>query len=294
MTEVVLGLPLYDAADTLPEALDSLLTQTERDFALVIADDGEGGDAAAIVERYRARDARITYSRNPERLGLTQNWRRVFELAVEAHPEARYFAWVSDHDVWHPRWLEATKRALAAQPHATMAFPDVAILEDGGLLRPRPATRDTSDVEGPRAVLDRVIRGRLRAGHMVYGLFRIEAVRRAGGFRHVLLADRLLLSEVALQGPLVRVPEPLWYRRVTGAFSRARQRRSCFPGRPPLYAYLPWSVVHAAVLLRARGAAIAATYVSLTWLAIVESAAGRYRKRLARRLRRARRASAAY
>ena len=39
---------------------------------------------------------------------------------------------------------------------------------------------------------------KMRAGQMIYGLFRVDAVRRAGGFRDTLYADRLLLCEVAL------------------------------------------------------------------------------------------------
>lgn len=292
----VLGLPMYDAPATLEEAIESVLTQTRRDYALLLVDEGVNPRTAEIATRYQALDERVSYHRNETRLGLTRNWKRVFELALAEHPEIEYFAWVSDHDVWNPRWLDAMIGALDARPEATMAFPDVAILEEDSSLRMRPKTRDTSDVTTPKAVLDRVIRGRLRSGHMIYGLFRVAAMRRAGGFRHVLLADRLLLAEVALQGPMVRVPEVLWYRRVIGGFSIQRQRSSCFPGRPPIRAYLPWAVTHAAVLFwhlgvrgsqrprlgRARGFATSVIYLGLTWWAVVERRYARWRKRFTR------------
>jgi glycosyltransferase involved in cell wall biosynthesis len=292
----VLGLPLYDAPATLEEAIESVLTQTRRDYALLLVDEGVSPRVAEIATHYQALDERVSYHRNDTRLGLTRNWKRAFDLALAEHPETEYFAWVSDHDVWNPRWLEAMTGTLDARPEATMAFPDVAILEQDGALRMRPKTRDTSDVTTPGAVLDRIIRGRLRSGHMIYGLFRVEAMRRAGGFRHVLLADRLFLAEVALQGPMIRVPEVLWYRRVTGSFSLQRQRRSCFPGRPPVRAYVPWAVTHAAVLFwqlgvkgvqrprlgRARGSAVSAVYLWLSWRAVVERRFARGRKRFTR------------
>lgn len=292
----VLALPLYDASETLPEALESLLTQTRRDYAVLLVDEGVRPETAAIAERYRALDDRVSYHCNERRLGLTRNWRRAFELARAAYPDAEYFAWASDHDVWHPRWLEALVRALDACPDAALAFPDVAILGSDGELRLRPPTPDTTDVQGVRGVLDRIIRGRLRAGHMVYGLFRTAALERAGGFRDVLIADRLVVSEVALLGPLVRVPEVLWYRRITSPFSLARQRRSCFPGRPPLYAYVPWVLTHAAVLFwnltvkgtqrprigRLEGAAAAAVYLVLTTLSTLERRTGKLWRRMRR------------
>ena len=38
---------------------------------------------------------------------MAGNWRRAFTLANERFKGFELFAWASDHDVWHPRWLEA-------------------------------------------------------------------------------------------------------------------------------------------------------------------------------------------
>ena len=55
----------------------------------------------------------------------------------------------------------------------------------------------------------------MSAGNMVYVLYRADALARAGVFRSVLAPDRLLLTELALQGQFVQVPDVLWYRRFT-------------------------------------------------------------------------------
>jgi hypothetical protein len=47
----------------------------------------------------------------------------------------------------------------------------------------------------------------------------------------------------------VHVPEILWYREVAGNFSYARQRQMFFPGRSPLYTYLPANLQHCGVLM---------------------------------------------
>ena len=52
---VVLGLPAFARPDALSRALESLLSQTYQDFALVVVDDAPHANVASIVERY-ARD----------------------------------------------------------------------------------------------------------------------------------------------------------------------------------------------------------------------------------------------
>ncbi|MBA3244664.1 MAG: glycosyltransferase family 2 protein [Actinobacteria bacterium] len=286
---VVFGLPVYNAAARLPEAIESLLSQTHAAVSVVLVDDCSTDGTTEIAERYRSLDPRVSYERNETRLGLTRNWRRTFERAVAIHPDACYFAWASDHDVWHPRWAEALVAELERRPEAQLAVPDVAILEDESVLRFARPSGESGDATGS-AALRRVIASGMRAGHGIYGLFRIDAVRAAGGFRHVLAADRLFLAEVALRGPLLRVPEALWYRRLTAPFSLERQRRSCFPDGSPLYAHLPWFVVHTAVLVwvlaiqgsgrphigRVRGLQLAAAYLQIT---LADTAARKTRRR---------------
>ena len=43
---------IYNCADTLPAALDSLLTQTYQDFKLVLCDDGSSDDTYQVAKQY--------------------------------------------------------------------------------------------------------------------------------------------------------------------------------------------------------------------------------------------------
>ena len=67
---VVLGLPAFARPDSLPRALESLLSQTYQDFALVVVDDAPDAKVAPIVDRYARDYPRITYAANPARLGM--------------------------------------------------------------------------------------------------------------------------------------------------------------------------------------------------------------------------------
>lgn len=275
----VIGLPAYRNRAHLPEALESLLGQTRGDLRLIVVDDAaDNNKTERIVGRYQARDARIDYLRNERRLGYIANARRAFHYARERWPEALFFAWASDHDVWHPRWLEVLARALEDNPAAVMAYPDnFRIDEEGAPIHEVRYRFDSRDIGDPRRRLSATFR-RMTAGDMVYGLFRCDALERAGILRPHLLADRLLLAELSLYGPFVHVGEFVWYRRYAGLASLKRQRLASFPDRKPVHIHLPWWLAHSAALLHAlalarhralpmsrpAGAALAMRYAALS------------------------------
>jgi len=255
---VVLGVPVYGSGDHLEEALASLVAQTSDELALVFCDDGPGGERAELASA-AAGDERISYRLNGRRLGLAGNWRETFRLAGELHPGAQFFGWASDHDVLDAHWVELLHRALEQHPRAVLAYGRTRAFDvDGRFLR-EVGGFETNGVTDRRERLVRTIH-RVPAGDMVYGLFRREALARAGVIRDVMLPDRLLLTELTAHGEFVFVPSALRYRRVTAPMSMRRQRASIFPDAVPVHARLPWWITHTAVVRRSFGARLAAVH----------------------------------
>lgn len=251
MARVVFGAPLHGKAEHLPEALESLLSQRERDLAVVLVDDASTDATPQVAERYAKLDRRVSYVRNPRRLGLIGAWGRALEEAAARHPEAEYFAWASDHDAWHPRWLTVMTAELDAHPEAVLAYPQCARMgEQGEQLRfEAPWRWDTAGVGDPGERFSRFARDAV-AGDMVYGLFRLDAVRRLG-FPRALAPDRLLLARLSLEGEFRQVSELLWYRRYVARVSSRRQRAAFFPDRVPVWSRVPWPLAHTATLATA-------------------------------------------
>ena len=240
MPRVIIGSPLFNHASHFRESIEAILNQTFTDFALVLVDDGSTDATGTIAREYEALDSRVSYCRNEARLGLIDNSRKAFALARQRHPEAEYFAWTSDHDLCHPYWLQRLVEALDACPDAVLAYPmNRRIGPSGEVLKRKPWTFDTVGIESKWTRLSVGIR-HMRAGNMVYGLFRVGALQRAGVYRKVVVPDRLLFGELSLYGQFTQVPQVLWFRRWNGrVFSLGRQRASFFPDRRPLYSYLP-------------------------------------------------------
>ena len=62
---------IYNCADTLGQALDSLLAQTFTDWNLVMCDDGSGDKTYEVAEKYRiAHPQKITLLKNECNMGL--------------------------------------------------------------------------------------------------------------------------------------------------------------------------------------------------------------------------------
>ncbi len=257
----VVGVPIRDDVERLPQALETLLGQTERQFLAVVVDDSDTDEPGAVVRALAAEDPRVSYHRNERRLGLVGSWRRAFALARAAAPVARYFAWGSDHDVWEPGWLAALCAELDARPAAVLAYPlNDALSESGAVVR-APWRFATAGERAPVRFV-RVLR-RMVAGDMVYGLFRADALEACGVLRDVLMPDRLLLAELSLHGEFRQVPELLWHRRVRErAVASPRQRGAeLVPGGGT--SALPWWLAHARALARARGVGVATAYAGL-------------------------------
>jgi len=248
---ICLGMPVYNQTRFLPQALDSLLAQTYGEFKLIVSDDSTEPGPGQIVNSYAAKDQRIIYHRNKSRRGLIDNWRNCFELAGEVD----YFAWVGDHDAWHPRWLEFMVQILNTYESVVLVYSQIVNIDKNGdtlekKIKPGISTLDMDDTQGPLVVC----RQGQGFGNMVYGLMRARALRQAGIFPRVMWPDVILCLRLALLGDIHQVEEKLWYRRRTDRFSMPRQKKALFANNGPWYFNLPWPLVNAWMLTRSRPA----------------------------------------
>jgi glycosyltransferase involved in cell wall biosynthesis len=247
---IVLGMTLYNNARHLPEAIESLLAQTHRDFTLVLLDDASADETESIARAYASRDSRVRYFRHDSRQAMIATWRDVVQIARRECPSAEYFAWVSDHDRWHPRWLERLFAELEGDPGAVIAYPITRrIGETGSELDKGPRLFDTIGCADLRARWRHMCHVAVGAGDMVYGLMRLDALTNAGIFRSVLRPDRLLVAELILLGGVRQVPEALWFRRESNGASVDRQRHSLvLAGDEPKWFHTPPWFQHSVVL----------------------------------------------
>lgn len=240
---VTIGVPVYNGEDYLESALEAIRAQTFVDWECVVSDNGSTDRTCEIVEAFAARDPRFRLVRQVRNIGAVANFAALAELA-----RGRYFAWAGHHDLHLPDWLARLVETLEANPQAVLAYPFFKKIDPQGReLADMTGVFDTRGLDTLGRAHEACLYLRL-CGSRVYGLIRVEALRRVR-VRITPLWDRLFLMKLLMEGDFVQVPEILWLRRYFGndLLKEApekvvsRQMRVLFPcQRPPIYSYWYW------------------------------------------------------
>ena len=127
MPKVSLRVAVYNAADTLPRCLDSLLAQTLADIQIVCIDDASSDDSPAILARYAAADSRIHVLRLPENGGQAHARNCGLPLAEGA------FIGMVDADDWlAPDALQLAWEVISEHPQTdAVLFDLIRVWPDG-------------------------------------------------------------------------------------------------------------------------------------------------------------------
>jgi len=120
-------LPVRDAADTLPECLDSLADQTLADHEIVTVDDGSQDGSAELLEARASRDPRLRLLRTPPR-GLVS----ALNLAL-TETRASLVVRMDADDVAHPERLERQARQLETDTRVDVLGSRVELLSAAGV-----------------------------------------------------------------------------------------------------------------------------------------------------------------
>lgn len=235
---VAIGLPVYNGERYLAETLRSLLAQTFEDFVLVVVDNASDDTTEELVHAAMRRDERVRYVRNDHNLGASANHNRAFAACRRFN--APYFRWAAYDDLLHPCYLAETIAAMDAHPEAVLVHPAVRLIDEHGLDLPYNVQRggfdlpvegfwpyrlsDTNTLSDP----DPVVRyatclGSGPAVYVTHGLIRTDALAATKGYRLHGVED-VLMAELALRGPFVRLDAPRFHMRMHGGSTHHMSR----------------------------------------------------------------------
>ncbi len=204
---VSIGLPVYNGAEFVAEALNSLLAQTYRDFELIISDNGSTDETEAICRAYALKDSRIQYHRNGENRGAAWNFNYVFELST-----GDYFKWVAHDDICAREFLERCVDVLDQMPFVILCYAKTKIIDEQG--RHVASYIERCDVSFPRpSERFRNLLRNLGLSNPMFGVARANILRMTPLIGHYIASDVILMAELALRGQFYEVPEWLFFRR---------------------------------------------------------------------------------
>ena len=135
-------LPFWGDPSYLYEAVDSVLAQDSDQWRLVIVDDHYPDEL--VAQHFAALDdPRITYLRNENNLGITDNYRKCLSLV-----EADYMMFMGCDDVMAPNYISTMLAAIEQFPQADIIQPGVQVIDEHGEVY-RPLGDKVKDVMTP-------------------------------------------------------------------------------------------------------------------------------------------------
>jgi glycosyltransferase involved in cell wall biosynthesis len=251
---VGLGMPVYNGARYVAEAIRSVLRQTMADFDLVICDNCSTDETQEICLTFAGADERVRYFRNDSNLGAHPNFNRTFELA-----RGKYFKWASHDDVLQPGFLRACVDALEQNAAAALCQSDIDYIDESGRIIGTRQSHLSGAESGDPAIRFAALVLQPHDCQAMMGLFRRDILGRSMLLPSFHGADRAMLAQVALLGRFIHVAGAYLQIRDHGSrYSQARKRpedRAAWhdtsnrnrPGFPVLRTYQTyWKAVAAA------------------------------------------------
>lgn len=204
---VSVGIPVYNGENFLRQAIEALLAQTYTDFELLISDNGSTDGTEAICREYAARDRRVRYARSETNRGAAWNHNVLVERA-----RGELFCWNAHDDLHAPTFLERCVAVLDADLGAVLAYPLTRIIDEHGhTLRDFDMPLRTDSPYPHIRFHDAICVD--HSCYQVYGVMRIDALRRTQMIGNFSGSDWPLLGELALRGRYIEVREYLFMRR---------------------------------------------------------------------------------
>lgn len=207
--KVSVGMPVYNSAAWVEEAIGSILSQSFTDLELIISDNASTDGTYAICERFAASDSRVRLLRNATNLGANRNYHAVLDAA-----RGEYFKWASSNDSCSPTFLEKCVARLEQDPTAVLAGPRTGIFDQDVELA-RPYDRDVELLSSEPSVRFITLLTRIGLNNVFNGLIRREALSGVSRMGSYMGADVVLMTELALMGRFLLIDEQLFFRRMS-------------------------------------------------------------------------------
>lgn len=119
---------VYNYADYLPQAIESVLNQTLTDFELIITDDCSEDASFAVAQRYAGQDPRVRVSRNSANMGMVRN-----RNVCLNHARGRYVKWLhADDFLASPEALERLTALMESNPALALAASAMRFVDADG------------------------------------------------------------------------------------------------------------------------------------------------------------------
>lgn len=211
MSEVTVGVPVWNGERHLEACLRSLLEQTDPPDAIIVSDNASTDRSLDIARGVAAAEPTIQVIGQDTNIGAAGNFNALARAAGTP-----LFAWLPHDDEWSSTLL-AEMKAAHREPDVALAYGTPTFIDADGEPTTGPEPAVWSDAHDPIARLRELFadphRSHLHVCIPVLGLVRRDFLLATGMIRPYGGSDKVLIVDMALRGRLVPV-EAAFRRRV--------------------------------------------------------------------------------
>ena len=122
--KISIVLPVYNGAERIGKAIESVLHQTYSNWELIIVNDCSTDNTLFVIQEYEKKDNRIKILNNSTNQKLPRSLNVGFE-----HACGEYFTWTSDDNRYHTDALQLMYTVLENDPHTDLVYADCNIVD---------------------------------------------------------------------------------------------------------------------------------------------------------------------
>jgi len=213
---VSIGIPTYNRAELLHQAVASAAAQTYTHLEILIADNHSPDHSEQIGRDWCQRDPRIHYYRHPKNIGPYGNFRAVLQAA-----QGDYFMWLGDDDWVDPNYVEVCLNYLQQHPGLVLVSGQVTYYHQGRFHHPGEFFQILDSV--PRQRVLHYYQEVVENG-IYYGLMPRHCVQKLSIYQ-ALASDCAMVASLAFQGQILMVSATHLHREFNHVMPRHKARQ---------------------------------------------------------------------
>ena len=125
MLEVSIIIPTYNSAKYIPDAINSILNQTFKDYEIIIVDDGSTDNTREILNKYNSK-IRYIYQEN-KGPSAARN------IGIK-NAKGKYIAFLDADDIWLPDKLQRQMKLFANESSVSFVYTSSYIMNENGFI----------------------------------------------------------------------------------------------------------------------------------------------------------------
>lgn len=190
----------YNRAHLITEAMDSILSQTFKDFELIVVDNYSSDNTEAVVKSYNDKRIRYFKHQNNGLIGVNRNY-GIKKSCGE------YIAFLDDDDLWLPEKLGKQVELLDSNKELGLVYSDTYLIDSSGNLRGHTYFHRIKPFRGN--AFNELLRDNFIP--MLTVVIRRGVLDKVGGFnpRYVIAQDYDLWLRIAESYPIDFIEQPL-------------------------------------------------------------------------------------